>query len=311
MILLLCIIIVGLLIIIYLQYKKKEIDSLDLIYIHEKLHTIINDETSEKLLVVTDNKELQSLLIAINDLLSYNQQIIGKHTRMEHSMRRMLSNISHDLKTPLTVVVGYLEILNVDEELDEQDRKYLLTKVHSKMLEVLEMMQEFFDLAKLESGDKELPITRININETCRSVILSFYEILTMKGIEVSINIPEAPIYASGNTEALNRILNNLISNAISYGADGNIIGINVRADEQNVYVEVWDRGKGIDELHIDCVFERMYTLDDSRNKNYQGSGLGLTITKRLVERLGGEIHLSSKPNEQTIFTFSLQRVSY
>ena len=87
------------------------------------------------------------------------------------------------------------------------------------------------------------------------------------------------------------------------------IIGLNLRSDENYVYVDVWDKGKGISEIHKDRVFERMYTLDDSRNKLYQGSGLGLTITKRLVEKLGGEIFLESIPYEKTSFTFKLKRI--
>ena len=86
--------------------------------------------------------------------------------------------------------------------------------------------------------------------------------------------------------------MNNLISNAITYGDDGKTLGMTLRDDETNVYIDVWDTGKGIDESHIDKVFERMYTLEDSRNRLYQGSGLGLTITKRLVEAMDGEIHL-------------------
>lgn len=77
------------------------------------------------------------------------------------------------------------------------------------------------------------------------------------------------------------------------------------------MYIDIWDKGKGISESHIDKVFERMYTLEDSRNRLYQGSGLGLTITKRLVEALDGEIHLSSKPYDKTVFTIMLKRMKY
>ena len=118
-------------------------------------------------------------------------------------------------------------------------------------------------------------------------------------------------IYAFGNLEALDRIMNNLISNAIKYGNDGKYIGLNLSCDDNFTYVEIWDKGKGIDETNIEKVFERMYTLEDSRNKLYQGSGLGLTITKNLVNKLGGEIFLESTPYEKTSFTFKLKRVKY
>lgn len=195
--------------------------------------------------------------------------------------------------------------------MDSEERDLLLSKVQNKTIGLLELMNKFFDLAKLDSGDKEIPLTRVNVNEVCRKDILAFYDVLTAKGFAVRIEIPENPVYAWGNEEALERVLNNLISNAVNYGSDGKTMGLSVRNDDEFVYIEVWDKGKGIDEPHQDRVFERMYTLEDSRNKLYQGSGLGLSITKRLVEKMEGEIFLYSKPYEKTSFTFKLKRMTY
>lgn len=297
--------------VIYFQYRTRKNRSANLRYIYEKLQMILEKQTSENLLVVTDDKELKSLLVTINYLLDEKKTTIAKHSKLEISMRKMLSNISHDLKTPLTVILGYVEILNVDETISEEERKVLLEKVHTKTLEVLDLIHKFFDLAKLESGDKDIAMTRIYMNEICQEHMLSFYDSLTTQGFDVHIDIPETPIYAHGNTEIIGRIMNNLISNAIAYGGDGKTLGITLRSDDQFVYVDIWDKGKGISESHIDKVFERMYTLEDSRNRLYQGSGLGLTITKRLVEALGGEIHLSSTPYEKTVFTVMLRRINF
>ncbi|HDX9576814.1 TPA: HAMP domain-containing histidine kinase [Bacillus pseudomycoides] len=311
MVIFLTAIIFLLLCIIYFQYRAGKNRSANLRYTYEKLQMILEKQTSENLLVVTDDKELKSLLVAINYLLDEKKKTIAKHSKLEISMRKMLSNISHDLKTPLTVILGYVEILNVDKTINEEDRKVLLAKVHTKTLEVLDLIHKFFDLAKLESGDKDIEMTRVYMNEICQEHMLSFYDLLTTQGFDVHINIPETPIYAHGNTEVIGRIMNNLISNAIAYGGDGKTLGITLRSDEQFVYVDIWDKGKGISESHIDKVFERMYTLEDSRNRLYQGSGLGLTITKRLVEALGGEIHLSSTPYEKTVFTVMLRRIDF
>ncbi|MEI4800037.1 HAMP domain-containing histidine kinase [Bacillus sp. FJAT-51639] len=297
--------------VIYFQYRTGKNRSANLRYTYEKLQMILEKQTSENLLVVTDDKELKSLLVAINYLLDEKKKTIAKHSKLEISMRKMLSNISHDLKTPLTVILGYVEILNVDETISEKDQKILLEKIHTKTLEVLDLIHKFFDLAKLESGDKDIVMTRVYMNEICQEHMLSFYDLLTTQGFDVHIDIPETPIYAHGNTEVIGRIMNNLISNAIAYGGDGKTLGITLRSDDQFVYVDIWDKGKGISESHIDKVFERMYTLEDSRNRLYQGSGLGLTITKRLVEALGGEIHLSSTPYEKTVFTVMLRRINF
>ncbi|MBP0706263.1 HAMP domain-containing histidine kinase [Bacillus anthracis] len=272
---------------------------------------MVNEKTGEKLLVMTDDLELQKLLVAINQLLDAKQKTNADHAKVEISMRKMLSNISHDLKTPLTVILGYTEMLNKDKTMSKEEQQILLEKVHVKTLEVMELIHKFFDLAKLESGDKAIEMTKVNMNEVCREKILSFYDLVTSKGFHVHIDIPERNIYALGNVEVLGRVLNNFISNAITYGDDGKTLGMTLRDDETNVYIDVWDTGKGIDESHIDKVFERMYTLEDSRNRLYQGSGLGLTITKRLVEAMDGKIHLSSKPYEKTIFTVALKKMQF
>lgn len=311
MIFLLLLIIVLLIGILIFQWKIKKEQERAIQYIHRKLHVIVNEQTYEKILVTTTNSEIQQLLITLNTLLDQHQKIQATHRKMENSMKKMLANISHDLKTPLTVVLGYIEMLQLQNGISDEEQQRLLTGVHAKTLEVLKIIHTFFDLAKLEAGDTDYPITKINVSEICRKNVLSFYDLVTSLGLDIKIDIPESSIYALGNEEALNRVLNNLLSNAIAYGADGNVIGITIRYDEANIDIDVWDCGKGIDEYHIDRVFERMYTLEDSRNKSFQGSGLGLTITKRLVEIMNGSIRLSSIPYEKTIFTISLKRMMY
>ncbi|MBL4930356.1 sensor histidine kinase [Clostridium paridis] len=305
-------VIIGILIgVIIFQYLSKNERSKNLKYIEYKLQEITSKGKNGKILVVNDDERIKGLLLEINNLLDYSQKVLIDYRKKEISMRKMLSNISHDLKTPLTVVLGYIETIKLDNNMEREEREELLSKVHNKTLEVIDLMNKFFDLAKLESGDKEIPITRVNMNELCRKNILDFYEILNNKGVEVNINIPEEIIYSQGNDEALDRIINNLISNAIRYGMDGNYLELNLRFDNEHSYIEVIDKGKGIEESQIENVFERMYTLEDSRNKLFQGSGLGLTITKRLVEKLGGEIYLKSIPNLKTTFTVKLKRITY
>jgi signal transduction histidine kinase len=297
--------------VILFQYAQKKNESKNLRYIKDKLSSIIKDKTDEKVLIVDADKEMSELLVEINKFIDFNQKVLADYSEKEISMRKMLSNISHDLKTPLTVVLGYIETIKLEPDLKSEEKEILLSRAHDKTLEIVKLINKFFDLSKLESGDKDISITRINISEVCRKSILNYYETLNNKGIEVNIDIPELNIYAMGNEEALDRILSNLISNAIKYGSDGKIIGLNLRCDEEFVYVDIWDKGKGIEEKEQDKVFERLYTLEDSRNKYYEGSGLGLTITKRLVERMSGEIILESKPYEKTTFTFKLIRVTY
>lgn len=311
MIILLLIIIFILICVIIFMVKAEKEKNEKLKYIQIKLNKIRKENTNEKLLVDTDDKELRKILVEINGLLDFSQKMVANYTKKEISISKMLSNISHDLKTPLTVVLGYIETIKLDQDISKVQREILLSKVHRKTLEVIELINKFFDLAKLESGDKEVTISRVNINEICRKIILEFYETLTAKGYEVNIDIPDINIYVLGNLDAIRRIMNNLISNAIKYGSEGKYLELKLSYDENYCYVEVCDKGKGIEEINVDRVFERMYTLEDSRNKLYQGSGLGLTITKRLVEKLGGSISIKSKPYEKTSFIFQLKRINY
>ncbi|MEG9463953.1 sensor histidine kinase [Bacillus amyloliquefaciens] len=280
-------------------------------YIRNKLRKVVNEETGERLLLNTEDKYIKSLLIQINRLLDHNQKIKGNYNSIELSMRKMLSNISHDLKTPLTVILGYIEIINNDKSLTSEKVMSLLKTVNLKTVEVLALINRFFELVKLESEDKKLNSSRIDICEVSRKIILDYYEILISKEFEVVIDIPDDSVFVSGDEEAIERVLNNLITNAIQYGSDGKMVGLKIRITDNDVFVEISDKGKGINEMHKDRVFERMYTLEDSRNTNYQGSGLGLTITKRLVEQMEGSISLNSVPFKETTFSVRLRRIKF
>ncbi|KXZ16994.1 histidine kinase [Bacillus nakamurai] len=305
-ILLICSVVVNIIL-----FRSRSNQRTEIKYIRNKLSKIVSEETGERLLLYTDDKYIKSLLIQINRLLNHNQKIIGNYNSIELSMRKMLSNISHDLKTPLTVILGYIEILNNDKNLTTEKIMSSLETVNLKTVEVLELINRFFELVKLESGDKKLNSSRIDICEVSRKIILDYYEILINKEFEVVIDIPEDPVFVRGDEDAIERVINNLITNAIQYGSAGKMVGLKIRIAENDVYVEVSDKGKGINELHKDRVFERMYTLEDSRNTNYQGSGLGLTITKRLVEQMGGSISLDSAPFQKTTFTVRLKRIRF
>ena len=311
MVLILSLIIFLLLVFIFFQHKAKRNITSNIAYTHKKLQKILHENSGEKILTHTDNDELKQLLTMINRLLAEKQRVLVTHIQLEESMRKMLSNVSHDLKTPLTVILGYIEMLEISPTLQEEERQQLLMKLHTKTEEVLKIIHTFFDLAKIEAGDLQYPISKVNINEICRKNILSFYDYITAKNLSIQIDIPEIDLYAFGNEEAIDRVLNNLLSNALTHGADGKKIGLGIRSDDTHIYIDVWDNGKGIDEYHIARVFERTYTMDDARNKSFQNSGLGLTITKRLLEIMGGSIQLRSIPQEKTILTATLKRITY
>ncbi|OKQ00267.1 sensor histidine kinase KdpD [Paenibacillus sp. P46E] len=300
-----------LLIVILWQYLRLREHSRQLEYIHTKLEGIVDRGSHERLLLFNSDPHLQKLLTDLNRLLDVNHKGAVELAKLEKSMRSMLANISHDLKTPLTVVLGYIETILQDQTMTQAEQEHILRTIHGKAEEVIQLMNSFFDLAKLESGDKEIALSRVELGEVCRRNILSFYDILSAKGSEVEIEIPDEAMYIMGNGEALDRVLSNLLSNAIKYGDAGGVLGLRLYSGGDQVCIEVWDRGKGITEGHLDKVFERLYTLEDSRNRDYQGSGLGLTITKRLTEQMNGSITLRSKPFVKTVFTLSFRRLTF
>ena len=271
--------------------------------ISEKLADILEKDSSEQVMVFTDNKALMELSGQINLLLLDRQRMKADFKKQEMSSKKMLANISHDIKTPLTVILGYLEILRLENREDET-----LQKVETKAKQVLELLDEFFTLAKLEAGDTNIEMAKVNINEVCRENVLCFYEILTRKEFDVEVVIPEEDVYVRGDKESIGRIVNNLLSNAIRYGGDGKYLGFFLEEEKDFIRIDVVDKGKGIEKQFASNVFDRLYTVEDSRNRNIQGNGLGLTIARNLARQMGGDVVLDSQPGIRTVFAVRLRR---
>ena len=304
--LLICIVIL-LITVLYQQFAFRTGIQKKIQKISEKLKEITDTNSSERVMVFTENKELMELAAQINRLLENHLKVKADCCRSEIASKKMLSNISHDIKTPMTVILGYLEIMRINGTSTDE----MLGKIEQKAENVMELINQFFTLAKLESGDMDIELSRIDVCEVCRESILDFYGILTNKNFQVDIDIPETSVYVHGNKEAIQRILFNLISNVIRYGADGKYLGISLRTDKNAVFIDVIDKGKGIDKNFAASVFDRLFTMEDSRNRNIQGNGLGLTISKNLALQLGGDIILDSTPNIKTVFSVKLKKMSY
>lgn len=261
-------------IVVYQQFVFRRGIQKQLKEISQKLEKIQDTDSDENIMMFTDEQALMELLVQINRLLENQRKMKVDYRRSQISAKKMLSNISHDIKTPMTVILGYLEIMRINGDKEDE----MLLKVEQKAKRVMELINQFFTLAKLEAGDMELEISRINICEVCRENILDFYELLKQKEFQVEVKIPEEAVFIMGNKEALHRILYNLISNVIRYGLDGRYLGLVLRSVKNDVYIDVIDKGKGIEKEFAGNVFERLFTMEDSRNRRIQGNGLGLTI---------------------------------
>ena len=300
-------IVVLICIVLYQQFAFRTGTQIKLKKISQKLEEIQDTDSDENVMVFTDNKVLMDLVAQINRLLENQRKVKVDYRRSEISSKKMLSNISHDIKTPMTVILGYLEIMRLNSSGENE----MLLKVEQKAQRVMELINQFFTLAKLEAGDTEIEISKIDVCEACRENVLDFYELLTQKEFQVQVDIPEEAVFVRGNKDALQRILFNLISNVVRYGSDGKYIGMFLRSDEKYIYIDVVDKGKGIERGFAQNVFERLFTMEDSRNREIQGNGLGLTIAQNLAHQLGGKITLESEPNVKTTFTLKLRKFSY
>lgn len=270
----------------------------------DKLKKILDEGTDEKVMVFNDDRELTLLISQINRCLEDRQKLRADYLKNEESSKKMLSNISHDIKTPLTVILGYLEILILNAG---EDIKPILKKVEGRANQVMELINKFFTLSKIESGDMDLELKPIDLCEILRENVVDFYNILKSKDFQVEISIPEDKCLIMGNTEALNRVIFNLISNSIRYGHDGKYLKAEIVTDGSQISLRITDKGKGIDKSVADRVFDRLYTMEDSRNRKLGGNGLGLAIAKALVEKMHGAINLESIPDVKTTFTVTME----
>ena len=294
-------------IIVYQQFVFHNGTKAKIHEISSKLKELLDTGSDEKVTVFTDNRALIELATQINRMLEDRQKVKVEYRRTEMASKKMLSNISHDIKTPMTVILGYLEIMRLNGTQSNE----MLQKIESTARRVMGLITQFFTLAKLEAGDIDMPLERLNANEACRENILDFYELLSQKDFQVELDIPDQALYANANKDALQRIMFNLISNAIRYGGDGKYLGMFLRADQAHIYIDIVDRGRGIEKEFAASVFDRLFTMEDSRNSAMQGNGLGLTIAKNLALQLGGDITLESHPHQKTVFTITLKKMAY
>lgn len=288
----------------YFRYKNQTKNIAELT---RQLDRILTEDTDEKVMSFTGSAEIADLICQMNRLLEDRQKVKADYKKAEIASKKMLSNVSHDIKTPLTVILGYLEIMSDQPG----ENKTELKKIQRKATQLMELINEFFILSKIEAGDTDLTMSKLSINEILRQNVVDFYNILTAKDFDVEIDIPEKDVFVYGNEDAISRILFNLITNVIRYGSDGSYLGVRLREEESTVFIEVMDKGKGIAKENLSHVFDRLYTLDDSRNKNMGGNGLGLTIAKTLAVRMGGDLSLQSIPYEKTTFTLQLNKFNY
>lgn len=282
--------------------KNKKIES-DYKYINARLLEIINNSENNYILIPSDIKVVKETAKGINNLLEkFNDRQID-YNRNQKVILQIFTNISHDLRTPITVLKGYIEMLYLQSQKEDLPPAIHATieKMQRNSQELVHSVNNLFNLAKIQSGDMVFHIQKVNLTQVCHEIILEFYTILEEEKFHVEVNIEDKPLYANVDIEAVGRILKNLIDNAIKYGNAGKFLGISLYKKDNHIYIEVEDHGAGISEKDKIHIFTRAYTADRKK-----GNGLGLAISQELANSMGGSISVVSIPQEKTVFTIRL-----
>jgi len=242
-----------------------------------------------------------------------SERIIQQVKLLEHndtSRRELVANVSHDLRTPLASLQGYLETLDLkaDQLSNEEKQHYIhIAWQHSERLRKL--ISELFELSTLENQGAQLHFEPFSMSELIQDVTQKFQLEAKNKNLQLSTHIPEQPAFVSADIGLIQRVLENLIENAIKYTPQGGQIGISLINGGNRVATSITDTGQGIPPKDLPHIFERFYRVDKHRNED--GTGLGLAIAKRIIQLHDSNIDVASKPNAGTTFSFALPTAQF
>lgn len=244
--------------------------------------------------------ELDNVEKKLNHLKSESEKNERLAKESEEKKDNLIVYLAHDIKTPLTSMIGYLSLLDEIDDMPLKQRKKYTSVALNKSYKLEELINELFDIARFNSEHIILEKEELKLNLMLEQIIDDFYPVLNELGKNIKFNTEEN-IIIMADPDKLSRVFNNLIKNAINYSKEESEIMINVKKEESNVLVEVKNVGKQISQEKLNKIFEKFYRLDSSRNSNTGGSGLGLAIAKDIIELHNGTITAQSDKNE-TIF---------
>gem|GEM_PF-191796 len=275
-----------------------------------KLRLITDTETNAQVATATFDKSIITLADGINTMLERNKRVLYEKVRVEADLKRAITNISHDLRTPLTSALGYLQMLEVPG-IDDVTRARYLETIRGRLEALASLMNSLFDFAQIIEGKTGFDVQKVNASNALRDALSENYTELEKKGFAVDIDIPEKQVLCYCDEDALRRILLNLLNNAHIYGVEflcvsiieGKLPHSAVGQTEHSpkthsgaagpvaakyCIIKISNKVKGLGELEIERLFDRFYTADASRTS--KNTGLGLAIAKELAERMGGYI---------------------
>lgn len=251
----------------------------------EELREITEDLEQNRIVKLPGPQhELEMLLEEVNRNLEAIRRTRVTYQEKEHTLQKQIENISHDLRTPLTSILGFLDLID-EETLHEEDRESLEI-VKKKARSLKKLIAQFYDLSRLTAGDYEVDVQKVDIGRILRETVLDSYQELIRKELDVIMDIPDEAIFALADEDGLERIFINLVQNAGRYAQ--NTLRVSIRESTDHVTVFMENDTKYLDEDEVDSLFDRFYTSDHSRSEG--STGLGLPIARYLAENMGGEL---------------------
>ena len=292
---------------IFYLLQKKSLDYLA--RLTEGVHDIAEGDLETKI-PVTGDDEFSDMAEQLNSLQEELKTLLKKEREAEQSKTDLITNIAHDLRTPLTSIIGYLDLLSgpAGERLSPEQRSKYLKIACTKSARLEQLISDLFDFTKLSYGRITMKVGYVNIVELLGQLLEEAWPAFREKGLSYEFKSNVDALEISGDGALLARLFDNLIGNAIKYGADGKKVVVRLRADEENdlVEVKVINFGFLISEEDLPLIFNKFYRADRARSSETGGTGLGLAIAKDIAEMHGGSISAASDLNG-TVFTVRLK----
>ena len=281
----LLILITGYTLIRFISLKKqlRKIEKQD--YFKERINISLND------------KDIEKLAETINNNMRENKQIEIDIMKREERLKQNISDIAHDLRTPLSSIMGYITLL---DNCTEKEKKEYINIIQRKSEELNLLINNFYEVSLLDNSSLKIDITSIDIVQVIMDIVISNYALIKNNKIEINNRVPEKQIKIYGEEITCKRIIQNLVSNSIKYSTG--YISIELDELENEVVFTIKNNVSNLKESDIEHLFERFYTVDKSRNRS--GSGLGLYIVKLLLNKIGGEV--KSIALEDSILSISI-----
>ncbi|TQR20538.1 sensor histidine kinase [Psychrobacillus vulpis] len=257
----------------------------------------------------TSNDEIGQLNRSFEEMRLKLKESVNLQLQYEENRKELLSNISHDLKTPITSIIGYVEgikdgVANTPQKMD----KYL-SIIHLKAKDMDSLIDELFLFSKLDLKKEPFSFELIELTEYMQHYVEELHLELIQEGIQIELELTHQPVYVTADREKLKRVMANLINNCVKYlNKDQKRISISLYEGNHEVTVKVTDNGQGIESSALPHIFNRFYRAEQSRNSRTGGSGLGLAIAKQIIEEHGGDIWATSEIGEGTNMFFSLKK---